>query len=182
MNVGCGSIMPADWVNVDGDTWANPDATYLGLTEELAGHVIQRNGWLAEFDCIVANHVICHIDHHELPVALRNIRSMLKPGGVFRVLVPDLFGAYLAWGRGDEDWFPQSDETGDLGAKFCTYLTWFGTVKSVFTYGYLSKMLLDAGFEDVSLALKCGETKFGEPGITDLDDRCGEALIVEARR
>lgn len=43
------------------------------------------------FDEIYASHVIEHLGYqHELPAALKGVHRILKPGGVFRMSVPDL--------------------------------------------------------------------------------------------
>lgn len=173
MNLGAGSIQPAGWVNVD----------VIGRRRAVTWDVLERPpAELESFDVIVCNHMLSDLSFHELPVALKNIYDILTHGGILRVMVPDIILLFEAWKRGDEAVFPQDDTTGSIDAKFCTMVTWFGTVKSVFTWGYLSEILLAAGFEDVSIPLNCGQTRFAHPslGITDLDDRCAEALIVEA--
>lgn len=177
MNLGAGSIHPPDWINVDVVRHeAVPDFYYLDMTNATTTRPHR------DYDYIVANHVISCIDHHGLAHALANVRAMLKPGGWFRILVPDAVEAFRAYLDEDEGFFPQDERTGGLDAKFCTFLTWFGESKSVFTYGYLLELLHAAGFSDVSLPLVCHETISGLDGITDLDDRCTEALIVEAQR
>lgn len=190
MNLGCGSVQPAGWDNADaGDHgqrfhWSvrdDPDRCAerfnFGWTEA------SNADWpVGGYDYIVTNHMLSDVGHHDLVGALSNIRSMLKLGGVLRILVPDVAKAFDAWLVGNETWFPQDARTGDIDAKFCTFLTWFGESRSVFTWGYLSSLLTAAGFSDVSIPLVCGETTFGPEEITELDDRCTEALIVEALR
>lgn len=173
MNLGAGSILPATWDNVDIEE--RPGLAFVWDVRHPCPYEPQPG-----YDYIVANHMFSDVGHNDLVAALSNVRSMLAEGGVLRILVPDVFAAFRAWIRGDESWFPQDARTGDLDAKFCTFLTWFGDSRSVFTWGYLVALLHQAGFSDVSLDLKCGETTFGPPEIVELDDRCTEALIVEA--
>lgn len=189
MNLGCGSIQPEGWINVDRDTdhfngeWGTDQ--YLDVTNtELAEAITKRYGW-TDLDYIVCNHMLSDIGHHDLVPALKNIRSMLREGGVLRILVPDIEKAYEAHQRRDEAWFPQDEQTPGVDAKFCTFWTWYGDSKSVFTSEYLRFLLHRAGFSAVASGLHCGYTSYQFPqfeGITDLDDRCTQALIMEAQR
>lgn len=185
MNLGCGSVQPEGWVNADFDLhyFEVEDETHhwLNVISPSCPSLIKVRGWTGTFDYIVSNHMLSDIGHNDLVPALSNVRSMLRDGGVLRILVPDIAKAFAAWQRHNEGWFPQDERTGGLDAKFCTFVTWFGESRSVFTYGYLRHLLESVGFT-VSLALNCGERWFdGVEGITDLDDRCTEALIVEAQ-
>ena len=54
-----------------------------------AADLSQFNG--ETFDEVYASHVIEHLGYQkELPAALRGIHRIIKPGGVFRMSVPDL--------------------------------------------------------------------------------------------
>ena len=121
------------------------------------------------------------LDFHELPDALANVRAALKTGGVVRILVPDIRKAFAAWFCENEEWFPQDDRTGGIDAKFCTYLTWYGTSKSVFTPAYLQAVLAQAGFSE---AHECnyGRSKTSFSGMVGLDSRPREAMVFEATR
>ena len=174
-NIGCGSIRPQGWWNFDIDD--SGAVFFWDVRKPLSG--AHFDGF---FDYAVSSFSLNELDHHELPVALRNIRQVLKPGGVLRVLVPDALRAFQAFQRIDEEWFPQDERTGGLDAKFCTFITWYGTVKSIFTLDYLTDLLIEADFTTV------GRRTYGESwflpgsGITELDSRPKEALIMEARR
>lgn len=170
LNIGCGVIQPEGWHNVDnvdyGQQWISDVRTWRGAD------------W-GSFDLIVANHLLSCFDHHELQdTVLPILRDTLAPGGVLRILVPDANKAILAYQMGDHAFFPQGNDMTVIDERFCTFLTWFGESKSIFTYQYLHDLLYGAGFS-VSPSLFCGE----EPvlvGSSVLDDRCHEALIVEA--
>src|SRR5262249_50061800 len=54
---------------------------------------------------VYCSHVLEHVPRDDLPVALRNTFRMLVPGGLFRLVVPDLrrrAGQYLAAAERDE--------------------------------------------------------------------------------
>ena len=93
LHVGCGPrgpdrLHPAfrgpGWreVRVDIDRAVEPDVvasiTNLGMT---------RDG---SVDGTWASHIIEHLYAHDVPIALRELYRVLKPGGVVRIAVPDL--------------------------------------------------------------------------------------------
>lgn len=179
MNLGCGSVQPEGWINVDGSLETRPVCMYLNVLNPNFDDLAASVGGV-DLDYIVCNHMLSDLDWHQLPVALRNIASMLKPGGLLRILVPDALAMFEAYARGDARWFPQSDATPGLEQKFCTMVTWYGSVKSVFTPGYVYELLSDAGFAQ-SVEVIVGETLLGSPypGITDLDGDRTTCLVFE---
>lgn len=173
LNFGCGSIQPAGWVNVDradfGQSWvldaADPGHPGLGFPD---GH----------FDGIVASHSLQENSYDELPVVLAELRRVLRPGGVLRVLWPDVAAAVRAWQRGDRAWFPINDQEPGLDDAFCCYLNWFGTARTLCTAPRLATLLTRSGFIN-SRAIGLGLSSV--PGLADLDDRePEEQLIMEA--
>lgn len=143
-----------------------------------------RKPWDVEnpgYDYAVCNHVLNHLDHHELLPALTNMRNILRPYGTLRIMVPNLLGAIAARTAGDRSWFPQDERIRTLDAALCTYITWFGTQKSVFTPGYLVDLIWEAGFSSVS-QVDFEVTASNHMGIMDLDDRENESLFMEAVR
>ena len=163
-NLGCGIIRPDSWDNYDIDEWdvRDPFPMHLGV-----------------YDYAVANHLLGALDYDELPVALVNIRDVLKPGGVLRVIVSDITGGFHAYNRNDMDWFPYDHRMDDIDVRFCTWLTWFGTHRSVFTVNYLESLLDEAGYSDTFIvSYKVSHSALA--GICDLDDRETESMFVEA--
>jgi predicted SAM-dependent methyltransferase len=172
MNFGCGSVCPEGWVNVDKE--AHPGVT---LKVDIRDGLHYTTG---SFDGIVANHSLSDLDHHELVPALRELRRVLKPGGVLRILVPDLLKAFEAYRGDDPAWFPLGDDLPSIDERLCTFIPWFGTVRSVWTPGYAFALLTMAGFP-FSQVCPPHVSKLA-PGtkIVELDDRDRQALIVEA--
>lgn len=188
MNFGCGSVQPDGWVHVDKElsgpvhAWRKEHAGApvdgrweLDIREGLP------SGWGDSFDYIVANHSLSDLTFHELPDALKELHRVLKPGGVLRVLVPDFEGAIKAYYLRDREWFPQGPDLEEVDERFCTFVTWFGTVGSVFTGQYLYDLLHEAGFV-WTWDIGRGFTLTEFPEIVDLDGDRTTAMIWEARK
>lgn len=201
MNFGSGSVQPDGWVNVDKNVdwdhmenwhrWSDepPEAGLYWMDIVEGPNPVEPEiypggfpeTWTERFDYIVANHSLSDLTHHELPAALAELHRVLKPGGVLRVLVPDLLEAVEAYWRHEESWFPQDERTGDIDAKLCTFIGWFGTARSNFTEGYLYDLLKGAGFQRVWVIGR-GGSLCDDPEIASLDGDRTTALIMEGRK
>lgn len=183
LNIGCGSITPDGWVNAD--LYPGQNAYKCDVASPNDPFVLESAG---EFDLIVANHMLSCFSHWQLadPV-LPNLLSMLRPGGLLRVLVPDARKAIEAYLAEDKAFFPLGEDLPSADERFCTFLPWFGESKSIFTYPYLSTMLRQAGFVNTA-QVECGLSVLGgrdllsRETIASLDDRARQALVVEAIR
>jgi predicted SAM-dependent methyltransferase len=108
------------------------------------------------------------------------VRRVLKPGGVLRLVLPDLDKGIAAYQRRDAEYFKIPDEDArSLGAKFVTQMVWYGYSRSLFTYEFIEEQLQKAGFSRVA---NCGfkRTMSPYPEIVELDNRERESLFVEA--
>lgn len=82
LNIGCGSMFHEDWVNVD-----------MYSTSE---HVIEmdiRKGLEFEdnlFDVVYSSHVLEHMSKNAAEELVAEMIRVLKPGGILRLVVPDL--------------------------------------------------------------------------------------------
>jgi SAM-dependent methyltransferase len=98
---GCGLSCPAGWLNFD----ASPTLRLQRLPAigQLFGGAVRfpdgvRYGDIVKglpladdsVDGIYASHVLEHLTFADCAVALRNTFGLLKPGGLFRLVVPDL--------------------------------------------------------------------------------------------
>ena len=73
------------------------DATSIDVADELC-------------DVVFCSHVFEHIPHTKLPLVLSEINRVLKPGGVLRLLTPDLKKIAKAYINNDEDFFREAKE------------------------------------------------------------------------
>ena len=174
LHLGCGENIVEGWVNAD--IWARRErgVKWVDITQRIT---LQ---WKPEtFDVIAAHHVLNELSWDGVRAALENCHWLLKPGGVLRVSVPDIWAAFMAARSGRTDWFPTGDKATTIDEMFCGYLSWFGTNRTQFTGPFLRELLERAGFRDI-LRLACGHSRV--PGAAELDDRCSESIIMEALR
>jgi predicted SAM-dependent methyltransferase len=173
INFGCGSVQPEGWANVD-----RVDYGQEHVADLLAGLPFPDGS----VEYVVANHSLSDLDHHELGKALPELRRILVPGGVLRILVPNLLAAVAAYHEDDAAWFPLGDDLPSVDERLCTFVGWFGTARSQWTYGYATALCLDAGFVVTADAEPHASVLCADSAIADLDDREVQALIVEARK
>jgi len=99
---GCGFSAPVEWINFD----ASPTLTLERLP--VVGKLVTKNARrfpsnvrpgdivkglpVPDGSCrgVYASHVLEHLTLRELHIALDNTRKVLRPGGIFRLVVPDL--------------------------------------------------------------------------------------------
>ena len=119
---GCGLTAPDEWVNFDASPRLRlerlPGTRWLlGATVGLLfppgaapGNIVQglpiRDGTVSGVYC---SHVLEHLPRDDVPRALRNTFKMLVPGGMFRLVVPD-----LQWRI--EEYFSSSQSSGAAAA------------------------------------------------------------------
>lgn len=117
LNLGCGLVTPADWINIDG-SWKALTAKspffkiLLGLTGEKALSVWPSNVRVHDLrkglpfaggsvDVVYASHILEHFYTDEALVLLKECKRVLRPGGICRVVVPDLRGMAAKYFRSE---------------------------------------------------------------------------------
>ena len=172
---GCGSWVPSGWINSDRKEGPGIDIS----CDILDGLPLDAGS----MDYAVSIHALPEVPYPDLVPALRELRRVLKPGGVLRLGLPDLDRAIEAYLRRDPDHFSliPDEEAASFGAKFVVHLIWYGYTRTFFTHDFAEEILLKAGFGRVD---RCGyrETRSPYPGIVELDNREGESLFVEATK
>jgi SAM-dependent methyltransferase len=174
LNIGCGP-RPADgWCNTDLHAPRGPASCFV---HDIRDRFPRQD--IDAFDYAVAHHVFDMLDDHEAERALANVREILKPGGVLRISTPDIIGGYRAWERGDGAWFPTD---GGIDEKFCTWLAFHGTRRSLWTKARWSRGLDRAQYETVRFVVFGVSMLCDDDGICELDSRERESLFIEARK
>ncbi|HXZ36302.1 MAG TPA: methyltransferase domain-containing protein [Thermodesulfobacteriota bacterium] len=82
LNLGCGRRYHPDWVNVD---FRSTGPGVLAI--DLGGRLPFSD---REFDAVYHSHLLEHLPKRKVPFFLRECFRVLKPGGILRVVVPDL--------------------------------------------------------------------------------------------
>jgi len=82
LNFGCGSALHPDWINLDSSAVA-PDVVAHDLRHGLPFPP-------DTFDAAYGSHVLEHLEPDAASRLLRECRRILRPGGILRIVVPDL--------------------------------------------------------------------------------------------
>jgi SAM-dependent methyltransferase len=172
LNWGCGSAPAPGWINSD-----RKDGPGIDLSCDIRDGLPLDDDSL---DYVVSIHALPELPFADLVPALRELRRVLRVGGVLRLGLPDLDRGYRAYAGGDRDYFlVPDDDASSLGGKLVTQLLWYGHSRSLFTADFIEELLRKAGFGQVN---HCGfrETRSRFPEMVQLDDRERESLFVEA--
>ena len=93
VNLGCGPLPTPGWLNVDGSF---PGADLV----QVFGQPLDLPGSCAAV--VFCEHVLEHLDYPDAArLFLGEVWRILRPGGVFRVIVPDAAAAIRAYAQGD---------------------------------------------------------------------------------
>jgi len=82
LNVACGSRFHKDWVNIDFYA-SSPEVKSINI---LKGLPYKDNS----FDVVYSSHFLEHLTKNQADFVLSDIFRVLKPGGIIRIVVPDL--------------------------------------------------------------------------------------------
>lgn len=85
LNIGCGATYHPEWVNIDVEP----------VSKEVLRHDVTTTPLPFEdscFDACYCSHVLEHLSGDDAKHLLSEIYRVLKPGGVIRIVVPDLEG------------------------------------------------------------------------------------------
>ena len=208
INIGCGDTPTEGWRNYD-NSWSVRLAKNKVLTFVLRktglfsasqlkfisfaenSNILWANGIKripendSTADAVYSSHMIEHIEKEDVVLFFKEVRRILKSGGIIRLAVPDIkLQAEKYIQDGDADNFI---ETTSLTRKYpktfidkIKYLIigdrnhqWMYDGKS------LCKLLSSAGFNEPCI-LEPGLTTIPDPGMLNLKERLSESVYVEA--
>lgn len=210
INIGCGMAPTRGWLNYDNSpvvrlaAWPMAIRGLAALGAINVGHVefaafCRRHGVrhanaiaripheAGSVDAIYSSHMIEHLDRREARGFLAECRRVLKPGGVLRIVVPDLritVDDYVAKGNADvflDHLQLELDKPHGLRGHLRNILLGGRNHHWLYDGRSLSALIARSGFDDVRV-LKPGETRIVDPGELNLREREGESAYVEAAR
>jgi predicted SAM-dependent methyltransferase len=166
INIGCGHKAATDWKNFDSSpTLLLEKIPILSKLFKINENTFPKNVLFGDItkkilcepnaaENIYCSHTLEHMSREEMIIALNNIFIMLKPGGVFRVVVPSLESRIKKYHENnDADLFMDSLH---MGEKFKNNFidkirSIFGNSKHKWMYDdvTLHKHLKNAGFRNI---------------------------------
>ena len=172
LNWGCGGEGEPGWINSD-----VKEGPGIDMPCDIRDGLPLEDGAV---DYAVSIHALPEVPYDQQVGVLRELRRVLKPGGVLRLALPDLLKGVDAYRRGDRDYFEiPDDDMASLGGKLALQLVWYGYSRTLFVPEFIEELLRRAEFASVR-HVGFRETASPYPGIVELDNRERESLFVEA--
>jgi SAM-dependent methyltransferase len=172
LNWGCGEHIARGWINSDVKNGVGVDL----VCDIREGLTLENDS----IDYVVSVHALPELAYPEVLPALRELRRVLKPGGVLRLVLPDLRKAIRAYHLEKDNYFKVGkDEVQSFGGRFITHVLWYGHSRTLFTADFIEELLGRAGFVGVT-PCSYRHTVSGIAEIIELDNREDESLYVEA--
>lgn len=178
LNVGCGTDYKNGWINIDNNTDNNIDK--LDINWDLRNPLpFEDNSVYFIFN----EHFIEHLTVEEARKSLKDLKRVLKAGGVMRIAMPDLELAVEIYQDPNwkqrpviknfgMDYIETRAELLNMGFRFWDH-KWF------YDWEELDRRLKEVGFEDITRC-KLGKSKY--KGLQGLETREESMLIAEATK
>lgn len=174
LSFGCGHTQPPGWLCVDKLDYGQPKAAQLDILADWPPIFDER------FDIIHTNHVLHMFTWDELEqTVLPRLHKSLMTDGVLRIADFDPLAAVHNLNKMDANALIIPDDVeSSVHGKFCKYLTWYSTRKSICTPQFMRTLLLRAGFSDATICMY-NESHWSDENATELDSRPTESWFVE---
>jgi predicted SAM-dependent methyltransferase len=174
LNWGCGDHTAPGWINSD-----IKDDPHVDLVcDILEGLPLKGDS----VDYAVSVHALPELPYPDVVPALLELRRVLRPEGVLRLVLPDLRSAIRAYTLGQDDYFQVGqDEVRSQGGRFIVHTLWYGYSRTLFTPDFIEELLLKARFTNV-VVCRYRQTASRFPEIVELDNRERESMYVEATK
>jgi SAM-dependent methyltransferase len=203
LHYGCGFVVGKSWLNCDGSpTLRLQRLPLIGFAlrrflrpcwpDEVVFGDIVRGLPLQPHSCdaIFCSHVLEHLALDDFRIAIRNTHSYLKPGGVFRLIVPDFEAQIKAYQSNPEPpalsnflgytFLGRKSRPKGIGGWLREY---FGNSHHLWMWDYkgIAMELEQAGFCSIR-RFEYGETALPAFREVESKDRFLDALAVECTR
>ena len=142
----------AGWINVD----ANTITARCDVWADLNASLPFRTGTIA---AAYSHHVVEHLA--DLPRHFRDVHRCLRPGGVYRVGVPNADVAIRKFLEHDGSWFGDfPDRRESIGGRLDNFLMCRGEHVAVMTESFLRELLAGAGFTSMEKVAAAAKTNY----------------------
>ncbi len=138
---GCGKNVLDDWVNIDG--WKALGIDYvmdLRCKLPFSNETVLR---------IFTEHVLEHFELETATTILSEFHRVLVPGGVVRIVVPDIQLYCSAYVRADQKWFEQANPNLPMLNQGINALFSDSSHKHIYDFDTLATLLKDVGFSNI---------------------------------
>ncbi|MBF0154306.1 MAG: class I SAM-dependent methyltransferase [Magnetococcales bacterium] len=138
-----------------------------------------------QVDVIYSSHMLEHLDQYAARCFLQEAKRLLKPGGIIRLVVPDLEAMVLNYMKHlDGNAFLEQtllirNDPRSLGNRLAFLITGDRGHKYLYDARSLCRLLAKESFVN-PCALPPGETTIPHPGELNLREREAESIYVEA--
>lgn len=142
------------WVNVDANMFTGKCDLWADLRNPLPFHD-------ETVDCFYSHHMIEHLPN--IQDHFREVYRCLKPGGIYRVGVPNGDSAIAKFAENDKRWFPDfPDKRNSIGGRLDNFIFCRGEHLVILTFSFLEELLNISGFADATLCKPVKETGYPE--------------------
>jgi predicted SAM-dependent methyltransferase len=183
LNLGCGSDIRLDWVNID---MIKPDHVHISPNAIFITHDLRRNIPLPDASCsyVYSSHFWEHLDYFTGFRMMQESYRILEEGSIFRIVLPDFEKVFKAYAANDVQFFEgipkqalQNVPGSETLLDYVHYAVYqFGEHLCLYDSERTCKMLLQAGFSKVEVV------EFDETIDINLPLRTRYSLYVEAIR
>ncbi len=138
-------------------------------------------------DVLYSSHMLEHLDRRDAENFLREVFRVLRPGGIFRVVVPDIRIHVERYKEsGDADAFIESTllcvpRPRSVAQRLQRMLVGARNHQWMYDGRSLSRLLLKIGFVEVQ-AMPAGQTRIRAHEPLNLSERSSESVYVEAEK
>lgn len=165
VNLGCGKDAVEAWVNIDNSLKvllaSHPLLKWMLFKLKIISETVYKENWSKNIkrhdvrkglpfadesvDYVYSSHLLEHLFRKEARELCHEIHRILKPNGIFRVVVPDLKLAAQKYIEKDEFFFEK--QSGAIANQFMSYNMFHDFHKWAYDSESLKYLLEEAGFD-----------------------------------
>lgn len=174
LNFGCGYQINKKYINCDKLDYGQEDKI------DILNNFSYED---SEFNGIIVNHTMSMFSWQEIEeIVLPNFYRVLRPGGIIRIMDSDPIVAFKNYiDKNTESLIIPNSIEKSLDGKFCKYLNWYSTRKSLCTPEFMRELLERVGFGQTNIT-SFKTSSFNKRYMLELDNRPKESYYVEARK